>query len=369
MQVKNYEPEWLAGTSVGEVLFQADYYLKELSMGEHGQPVIGMKSCIEASDNEKSNKDWNAREWFVVKNAEVQLSEGNALIPQVKMGVEAREQIMGASGLEDVKRTKPDHPLVKYAEAFTHNFDLIAERKSVVYHLRELAKASVMAKFLLDTEVEIDQFWFDFAAEATPICCLEIPQLWNDHVRSDQTGTRVYGGVQFGLDRFSLAQTRAGAPMARAASLSATMMRAPTGVRAGISATLRAPGISAALGARAGISATSLAPSVFPQAFRAAPGALRTARGVDLNLDEFNLSQATKVSSDEICDVPIGNAFWSALETNSKFEEEYQTLFSAVFNTQISDRRDEGDRFIPPNMSISYLEKLGNLVKEEQLVQ
>merc|ERR1712203_466158 len=134
---------------------------------------------------------------------------------------------------------------------------------------RELAKASVMAKFLLDTEVEIDQFWFDFAAEAKPICCLEVPQLWNDHFRADQTSTRVYGGVQFGLDRFSLAQTRAGAPMARAASLSATMMRAPTGVRAGISATLRAPGISAALGAR----------------------------GVDLNLDQFDLSEAMKVSS------------------------------------------------------------------------
>merc|ERR1712242_687468 len=68
-------------------------------------------------------------------------------------------------------------------------------------------------------------------------------------------------------------------------------MRAPTGVRAGISATLRAPGISAALGARAGISATSLAPSVFPQAFRAAPGALRTARGVQFGLDRFSLAQ------------------------------------------------------------------------------
>merc|ERR1712050_829250 len=157
-------------------------------------------------------------------------------------------------------------------------------RKSVVYHLRELAKASVMAKFLLDTEVEIDEFWFDYAAETKPMCCLEVPQLWNDHFRSDQTGTRVYGGVQFGLDRFSLAQTRAGAPMARAASLSATMMRAPTGVRAGISATLRAPGISAALGAR----------------------------GVDLNLDQFDLSQATKVSSNEACDAPVGNAFWAA---------------------------------------------------------
>merc|ERR1719422_2783219 len=278
-----------------------------------------MKSAVDFSAEEGCNKDWAAREWFIVKKAAVQQAAGNTLIPFVKMGCEAREQIVGVNGLEDVKRTKPDHPLVKYAEVFTHNFDLIAERKSVVFHLRELAKASVMAKFLLDTEVEIDQFWFDFAADAKPICCLEVPQLWNDHFRSDQTGTRVYGGVQFGLDRFSLAQTRAGAPMARAASLSATMMRAPTGVRAGISATLRAPGISAALGARAGISATSLAPSVFPQAFRAAPGALRTARGVDLNLDQFNLSQAMRVSSDDTYDVPIGNEFWSALDTNSGF--------------------------------------------------
>merc|ERR1719251_157056 len=126
------------------------------------------------------------------------------------------------------------------------------------------------------------------------------PSVFPQAFRAAPGALRTARGVQFGLDRFSLAQTRAGAPMARAASLSATMMRAPTGVRAGI---------SAALGARAGISATSLAPSVFPQAFRAAPGALRTARGVDLNLDEFNLSQAMKVSSNEICDAPLGNAF------------------------------------------------------------
>merc|ERR1719254_71403 len=47
MQMKRFEPEWLAGTSVGEVMFQADYHLKELSMGEYEQPVVGMKSCGE----------------------------------------------------------------------------------------------------------------------------------------------------------------------------------------------------------------------------------------------------------------------------------------------------------------------------------
>merc|ERR1719327_1017050 len=49
-QIKRFEPEWLAGTSVGEVLFQADFYLKELSMGECDQPVVGMKSCFDLAE-------------------------------------------------------------------------------------------------------------------------------------------------------------------------------------------------------------------------------------------------------------------------------------------------------------------------------
>merc|ERR1719282_2138769 len=43
-QVKTFGPHWLKGTCVGELLFQADYHLKELSMGDFEQPVIGMKS-------------------------------------------------------------------------------------------------------------------------------------------------------------------------------------------------------------------------------------------------------------------------------------------------------------------------------------
>ena len=49
MQEKRFEPEWLAGISVGEIVFQADYHLKELPFGEYEQPEIGMKSCFEYS--------------------------------------------------------------------------------------------------------------------------------------------------------------------------------------------------------------------------------------------------------------------------------------------------------------------------------
>merc|ERR1712232_743793 len=275
MQMKRFEPGWLAGTSLGEVLFQADYHLKELSMGEYEQPVVGMRSCFDFCEQDVSGKEWSAREWFVVRKAEVR-QENNVFIPYVKMAVEAREQVVGANGLEDVKHTSPNHPLVKYAEAFTHNFELIAERKSVVYHLREVAKAAVMAKFLLEARFEINKSWFELPDEAIPACCLEVPQLWSERFRSQihmeddrimeaekathtDTNIGVYGGVQFGLDRFSLSQARAGAPLARAASLSSTMLPS------------RAGGISASLGARAGISAMSMATPAFPAGFRAAP--------------------------------------------------------------------------------------------------
>jgi hypothetical protein len=217
--VKRFVPEWLAGTCVGEVLFQADYHLKELSMGEHEQPVIGMKSCFDYCE-EKNLHKWNAREWFMVRQAEVHLSEDNVLVPKVKMGVEAREQICSSRGLEDAPLTRKSHPMVKYAEAFSKNFDLIAERKSVIFHLRELAKASVLAKFLVDADIHMEEAWFNLAGEAEEASAMEIPQLWNERMHSkicvkdgivngidkDVRTHGLYGGVSFGLDRFNIGQ-------------------------------------------------------------------------------------------------------------------------------------------------------------------
>merc|ERR1719261_2084022 len=122
-----------------------------------------MKSVFDFFAEEAHNGDdneWRAREWFVVRKAEVQVSEDNVLIPQLKMGVEAREQVMGKDGLEDARITREDHPLVKYAEGFTHNFDLIAERKGSIFHLRELAKASILAKYLIDADINLSDAWF-----------------------------------------------------------------------------------------------------------------------------------------------------------------------------------------------------------------
>jgi len=383
MQVKRFEPKWLACTCVGDVLFQADYYLKELSMGEHRQPVVGMRSCFDYSWEEGHDTHWRAREWFMVRKAEVHISEDNVLIPFVRMGVEAWEQLVAPDGeLKDAKVTRRDHPLLRYAEAFTHNFDLIAERKSVIYHLRELARASVLAKYLVDSRMPVPEAWF-LAAGVTAATdpepkSLEIPQLWNERAYSkirledgkivDYAGSfdtqrhGVYGGVSFGLDRFKVAAHG----------------RAPGSTLQAVSPGLIRQGRPSLMPQREAPRPAWTAPMA--PISRADPRDVRRAdpRGVDLNLDNFDLSRAKRVAShvtalqvgEDAC-AAIGNDFWLNVESchESAFKDDDRLLLARLFNPRMTDRRGEGDKFVPPDTSNTYLERLSNLLKEEDSIR
>mmetsp|Transcript_49389 Transcript_49389/g.118815 ORF Transcript_49389/g.118815 Transcript_49389/m.118815 type:complete len:1314 (-) Transcript_49389:71-4012(-) len=441
MQLKNFEPQWLKGTSVGEVLFQSDYHLKELSMGEQQQPVVGMRSCFDLSAGEAGG-EWRAREWYVVRSAEMQLSEDNVLIPQLQMGVEAREQVLGADGLEDKPLTRPDHPLVRYAQEFTENFDLIAERRSVVHHLRELAKASLIAKFLLESKVELDEPWFDLAEETSSDCCMEIPQLWNERslaqirVREgrivDSEKLRcpehhgVYGGVKFGLDRFRLGGTVTSKPGLRSSPAAAVRAAMPTLSMSDVRsmgmlvASMQGKGVAPPSGEEAVVEAVpgavagarpsmAMVPGMAmrgaapmgPAPVRPAPSAGALARqmqgmlvskpgldgrrarldvpslhGVDLNLDQFNLDEPVRVASLVAAsgwgeDAVMSKAFWSELENDSSsiFSVNDKALFREVFNPSLSDRREEGEQFAPPDPSFEYIERLRCLVEQEREVR
>eukprot|EP00930_Biecheleria_cincta_P071201 TRINITY_DN58720_c0_g1_i1.p1 TRINITY_DN58720_c0_g1~~TRINITY_DN58720_c0_g1_i1.p1 ORF type:complete len:1107 (+),score=253.54 TRINITY_DN58720_c0_g1_i1:32-3352(+) len=304
-QNKRYEPWWLAGTSVGDVMFQADYFLKELALGEYTMPVVGMMSVFDISEIEKKDTEWAGREWFVVKKAEIRLAADKTLVPHVKMGVEAREQEVNGAQLEDKPVTNPNHPLKKFADAFTRNFDLIAERKSVVYHLRELAKASVMAKFLVDSKVLLDPSWYEAANDIVKSAKAEkhpnIPQLWNMRGNSriqvqdgrlvnTATGKSrnlraVYGGVQFGLDKFELSSRQLGQGQQRPAPAAQ--------VGAGV------PGLGrltqlAAPGAR-GAPLDGRQPLFVPERFQIGQRSMapsgQAAPSVQFGLDKFELAQ------------------------------------------------------------------------------
>jgi len=85
-----------------------------------------------------------------------------------------------------------------------------------------LAKASVMAKFLIDAKVPLDDFWFNLADEEMAPCVMEVPQLWNErslskvHVKDGQIVNSgdfarilgVYGGVEMALPALPVAPLR-----------------------------------------------------------------------------------------------------------------------------------------------------------------
>lgn len=358
-QKKVYEPSWLAGTSVGDVMFQADYFLKELALGEYEMPVAGMLSVFDWSELSDKERTWAGREWFVVRKAEVRLAQDKTLVPFVKMGVEAREQVVTKKGLEDAPVTASTHPLKKFADSFSRHFDLIAERKSVVFHLRELAKASVMAKYLVDSHVRVDPQWHRIAdeivkgtpSEAHP----EIPQLWNmrgnsriqlkngrliDMFTGGQKNLQaIYGGVEFGLDRFELAQRHA--------------LQGQTGMQLGQSGR----------------------PMFMPQRFQLGQRA-EMPQGVDLNLDEFDLSKPDRFGSMPPCSgapgsletkVTLGRAFLQSLRAR-KYDElkpEHQEVLLKVFQSPQCDRTQEGDAFIVPDPNMEYTSKLRSHIHEE----
>jgi len=337
------------------VLFQSDYHLKELSMGEYEQPVVGMKSCFDFSEAETADREWNAREWFVVNKAEVLLSEDSVLVPRVAMGVQAREQEETPTGMVDKLVTRPDHPLVKYAEEFTKNFDLIAERKSVIYHLRELAKASVLAKFLDDNNTSLEEEWFKLASTEPKGCRLEVPQLWNERCCSrievedgrildaeegiGKARHGVYGGVQFGLEEVVV-------------SGEYRQKRRDMGRMLPEFMTIRMP----------------------------RPGP-RLPQGVDLSLSKFDLSAPTKAAAEDPAGswgfqsadggASLGAAFWSSVDGGSEasLREEDRSLLRAVYNPHLSDRREEGNHFVPPDASAAYVRNLRQLVAQEAQVR
>lgn len=391
-QKKRYEPAWLAGTSVGEVMFQADYFLKEAAFGEFSMPMAGMLSVFDWSELENWwGAEWAGREWFVVNKAEVHMASDGTLIPRVKMGVEAREQHLTDAGLEDKPVTASGHPLKKFADSFTRNYDLIAERKSVIFHLRELAKASVMAKFLVDSNANVDKSWYSLADDIVngvrPEANPEIPQLWNmrgntrielkngrlvDLATGGRSSLRaIYGGVQFGLDKFELSQRAGFSASGRGLDRFELPQRA--GVQAGL------PGQQLTAPQRMTIGARQ--PMFMPQRFQlgsAPTGADGGPKGIDLNLDKFNLDAPDRMNGLPPCSadldsvearVTLGRPFLQGLQQGCfGLKTEHQDILKGVFNPTMCDRTEEGYAFIPLDPSIDYVARIKNLVSEEEMV-
>jgi len=147
---KSYYPSWLAGTVVGEVLFQADYTLKELCFGDRELPFLPNvfdEVCESASGSGDSHA---ARQWFTMRRAGVTVAADGAIVPTVSLGVEARRLVPSKTGFVDSEYTDQKDPMVRQAAAVTEHFDRVAEELPIVGELLHLARAVLVARFLLE---------------------------------------------------------------------------------------------------------------------------------------------------------------------------------------------------------------------------
>merc|ERR1719471_559217 len=170
---------------------------------------------------------------------------------------------------------------------------------------------------------------------------------------------RVSAGV--GLDKFALSAGRQPARM-MSAGLAARQFVQPA---RHLSATLSA-----------GLATRQFQRSFGPMGVQPARVAAGVARGVDLNLDDFNLSAPTHAEGKEMlaqieAGVDLSDAFWMCIhdESPSRFSEDSKSLLRMFFNPSLSDRHEEGECFIPPDTSLEYVDKLRCLVEEEEEVR
>merc|ERR1712050_380923 len=68
--------------------------------------------------------------------------------------------------------------------------------------------------------------------------------------------------------------------------------------------------------------------------------------------------------------VILGKTFWACIDGEiPAFAEEDEMLLRSVFNSKMSDRREEGDAFVPPDTDAAYVQRLRELVAEEDAVR
>mmetsp|Transcript_11154 Transcript_11154/g.25333 ORF Transcript_11154/g.25333 Transcript_11154/m.25333 type:complete len:668 (-) Transcript_11154:37-2040(-) len=211
LQVKRFYPSWLASTVVGEVLFQADYALKQICLGDMQLP--GLPNALDGW-NFNEGQEVAARQWFVIRKGWVTVSRDGAIVPHCEMGVEARRLVPGSKGYEDAAYTDPSEPMVRMAAAISEGFTWVAEQLPVVGELLSLAKALVLARFLLETGSSCNSAVVsNFPQPRCPegdAYRLEIPTLRMERRTSQvqQTGSQlvmqrqtrcIYGGVDLGV--------------------------------------------------------------------------------------------------------------------------------------------------------------------------
>lgn len=193
-------------THMGLVMFQADRYLKDLSIGldENGQPfrpasIPDFRSGLEwvAYHGGGNTELWH-REWFVPSEIMVSVSpDGQAMwIDAVKMEVQTRFVQFDANGeMYDVEGYDP--AANDFVSFLTSHYDEFAEENQALRQLQQFVNLVTIARWMRDYQVPFDTS----TLEMYPELPVQTPSQTMAHTASLEQSTYIYqlfGGVDLG---------------------------------------------------------------------------------------------------------------------------------------------------------------------------
>jgi hypothetical protein len=158
--VKRFEPPDMERTKHGMLLYMSDVILKLMTYAE--------ANCLPRSDRERLLKLRNApsddkspyRVCFKLQDPKVMQYPNGILVPSVKVivffsNVKLTEGANGCA-MQDIP-TAGDHSGKKVAALLTKKFTKLAKRDPVLQQLQEFANAMVLAKFLKDNRIQLQE--------------------------------------------------------------------------------------------------------------------------------------------------------------------------------------------------------------------
>ncbi|MGD0816419.1 MAG: hypothetical protein ABSA83_22740 [Verrucomicrobiota bacterium] len=150
-----------AGTLSGAIFFEADRIMKCLSLGIDNNTgnsfqagVPGFRSGFDMHhDNDDSKRTSWHRFWFVVERVELrQCAQSKALtFGEIKIAIKTELELRGSA-----KRHVVDPLDEQFARHLTLHYDEYAKEFPVFGRLKELAKVSALASFVVNQGIEID---------------------------------------------------------------------------------------------------------------------------------------------------------------------------------------------------------------------
>ena len=182
----------VAGTQLGEDLFEADFLLKQMSLGvkvDSLEPLktvdfpyhqaltkAGLKPSHNMSSKPGSSTGTWSRKWIVIKGFEKDQSSGGGavgdamVIRDLRMGVEARQMQIGSDGkLADKVVQDPSNGSYQFAKKLSEMYDTAAAIYPVFERVRQIGKAMGIAYWMFRRHVSIEMDLVDQLIERSKV--------------------------------------------------------------------------------------------------------------------------------------------------------------------------------------------------------